>query len=109
MKLKSKHSKFTLELLQQQLSTSYYVTFNVVSFQRSYRKFFKFSNWHDGTFSMHSKSTGHGCVITVSANNYFEVGYSTTNIKYSLNCLSNRELLEKLLKHNLFDPKSNHN
>ncbi len=99
-----KHAKKenpTLEQLVAFNSSSYYTHYSTANFQRKYRKHFKFSLLSDCLFSITSKATKHSLKIEVQENNYFRLSSTKKGVVCDVCALSTRELVEKIIYHEL--------
>lgn len=92
----------TYEQLVAFLQSSYYCEFNLANFQRKNRKFFKFSIFDNTLFFMRSRISKHSVKIQVQSDNYFRVTSSKVPGVFELHALSGRELVTKMLHHELF-------
>lgn len=102
MNSKTSKTEFpTVAQLQEFNNSLYHTFFSLPNFQRKYRKFFKFSILSLTSFSMHFKGSKHGLRVTVNEENYYSVKSTKTPHLHELNCLSQRELIEKIIKHDL--------
>lgn len=95
-------NKATLQQLLELNKTTYQIPFDLVSFQRKYRSIFKFCIPSPHTFIITSKITGLNCMIDIELGNYFTVKRSYHSHIYSFYCLTHLDLVEKLIKHNLY-------
>lgn len=101
MKEKEKNEQYTIERLKIDLEASYYVFFELSQFQRKFRKYFKFSILSKDCFFMHFKTTKHGLRIDILENNYFKIQSTKSIHTFEFTAITSRELLEKIIKHNL--------
>jgi len=101
MKDNKKNKEYTIERLKVDLEASYYVFFELSQFQRKFRKYFKFSILSSTTFFIHLKATKHGLRIDILENNYFKIQSTKSIHTYEFTAITSRELLEKIIKHNL--------
>lgn len=99
---KKKKVNLSLSDLLELNASTYTKEFNLRAFQRKYRKVFKFSTIRENYFVFTSKITGLSCAVDIEPNNYFIVKRSFNPHLFSLCCLNQKELIEKLIKHNLY-------
>lgn len=100
--MNSSAKPLTIDNLNDFLSKSYDVDFDLKTFQRKFRKFYKFSIVSENLFSIKSKLTGNSLMIWVLDNNYFELRHTAHSHLFLFNCLSGSELIKKLIKHNIY-------
>ncbi len=91
----------TLSELDKFNREAYAVKFDVIQFQRKYRKFYKFSIISLELFCMTSKITGKSLMIKVIPDDYLEVRYSFHEYVYLVPLSTSKDLVQKLIKHNL--------
>jgi len=101
MKDNKKNKEYTIERLKSELNASYYVFFYLHQFQRKFRKYFKFSKIFSTCFFIHLKATKHGLIIDILENNYFKIKSTKSIHTFEVTAITPRELLEKIIKHNL--------
>lgn len=77
------------------------VKFSLINFQRTFRRFYKFSILSDDYFFLNSKIIKNNISIRIMPDNYFEVRYSWVSHVYNFPISTNKNLFQKLLKHNL--------
>ena len=75
--------------------------FQISNFQRKYRKFFKFNIIGSDFFYLKSKISKHSIRITVSDGCRFLVTTSKNTNVYEFTIINNKELIDKLIKHEL--------
>lgn len=102
MRKKEKKETYSLEELIVFNNALYYVFFDLRHFQRKYRKFFKFSILSETNFGMHFKHSKHGIRVEVKPDGYFHVFSTKSTHLYEFNCITSREFIDKLIKHELF-------
>lgn len=102
MSIRKKVPKKTIEQLIDFNSSRYYSEFNLVQFQRKYRKFYKFSIISDKLFFMTSKITLHSLKVENLRENRFICTYTGYNSSWEFTALSGREFIEKIVKHNIY-------
>ena len=101
MKDNKKNNNLSIETLKSELETSYFVFFDLLQFQRKFRKYFKFTILCSTTFFIHYKPTKHGLRIDILEDSYFKIQSTKSIHTYEFTAITSRELLEKIIKHNL--------
>lgn len=101
MKDDKKNNNLSIETLKSELEASYFVFFDLLQFQRKFRKYFKFSIISSTCFFIHFKATKHGLRIDILEDNYFKVKSTKSIYTFEVTAITSRELLEKIIKHNL--------
>ena len=79
----------------------YEVLFCLNHFQRAYRRFYRFSIVSNSFFTMKSKITDRVISIKILPDKYFLVSQSFNPHTYTLRASTGKELINKLIKHNL--------
>lgn len=100
-KLSKKKFPRTLEGLKEFNNTRYFVKFDLIHFQRNYRRFFKFSIISVDCFYLHSKISSHSLFVIKIDEDRFIATYSLFGNRYEFTATTNREFVEKLIKHNI--------
>ena len=77
------------------------VDFSTKSFQRTYRKFFRFNQVQDKIVYLTTKISSTSLKIIVEEEDYFLCTTSKNRTNYLLYATSTKELVSKLLKYNL--------
>jgi hypothetical protein len=80
----------------------YEVLFSLNHFQRAYRRFYRFSIVSNSFFTMKSKITDRVISIKVLPDNYFLLSYSFHPHTYLFCSATQKKLLEKMIKHNIY-------
>ncbi|QZK98181.1 hypothetical protein [Flavobacterium psychrophilum] len=102
MKKKQKKTSTTLNELIVFNNALYKVLFCPKKFQRQYRRFFKFSASNEHTIYLKSKTTKNTIKIKIEGEDYYLVSYSGTIHGYLLYAVSQKELIQKMIKHNIY-------
>lgn len=98
---KKKKEVLSVELLKIHINGLYKTDFCIKSFQRNFRPFFRFDIVSDTRVILKSKITKMNINITLVDVNRFQIQYSFNPYKFEFSANSPRELVEKLVKHNL--------
>jgi len=102
MKNPKKTKSKSLQELQDFNNGSFATFFCSRSFQRKYRKFYKFSFLDDNHFSMSSKVSLNTLKIVVESNYYFKINYTTNGNTYNFKAYSAKELISKIIRYGIY-------
>lgn len=102
MKKIKKNKQRTILELQLFNSRSYYTHFELRTFQRKYRKFFKFKIISVDLFCLSSKITYHTIQARFLGDNRYRVSYTKLNYTVEFTAWSCREFVEKLIQHEIY-------
>lgn len=99
----------TLQELQLFLEQTNNIDFSLLSFQRKFRKFYKFSIINENLFSMRSKITNNNILVKIQPPDqilsyayYISINYSFNNHAYYFPVTTSKELIQKLIKHKIY-------
>lgn len=93
------------------LETCNNVDFTLISFQRKFRTFFKFSIISDTLFCMTSKITNNSILVSIESgsknphietNDYFKCAYSFIDKEFNFPVTTAKDLILKLIKHEIY-------
>jgi hypothetical protein len=101
MKEKQKNDTKYLEELIVYNNALYSVLFCPRKFQRSFRKFFKFSIPHESVIYLRPKVSKKGIKIRIQPDNYFLITRNSDTKEYFFHATTHKELVSKLIFHDL--------
>lgn len=89
------------------LETCNNIDFSLLSFQRKFRKFYKFSIISDTLFCMTSKITCNSILVSIEIDNdnglsYFKCAYSFNDKEFNFPLITSKDFVLKLIKHDIF-------
>ncbi len=96
------------EDLIQYLETCNNVPFTLLSFQRKFRNFYKFSIISDTLFCITSKITNNTLLVQIekqpdpNISDYFKCVYSFNPNEYNFPVLTSKDFILKLIKHDIY-------
>ena len=91
----------TLGDLKLFVNKKYIKEFDLINFQRKFRKFFKFSKCGSSLFFMKSKITKHTLRVEILEDDRYLVKSSKNIRTFEFNAINDKEFIEKLIKHDL--------